>query len=74
MRGIVLAGRTEARLLKTAEECKAIAENPDFEPFVVPTDISVEESVKNLIAKAVEKFGRIDYCANVGGVSLVSRR
>lgn len=34
----------------------------------VKTDVSVEESVNNLVAKAVEKFGRIDYAANCAGV------
>ncbi|KIY73834.1 NAD(P)-binding protein [Cylindrobasidium torrendii FP15055 ss-10] len=67
VRGIVLAGRTLEPLLKAGEDCKAIATHKDFEAYAVPTDIANEDSVKNLLAKAVEKFGRVDYCANVGG-------
>ncbi|PBK58676.1 NAD(P)-binding protein [Armillaria solidipes] len=67
VRGLVLAGRTPAPLHATALECRAIAENPDFDVLVVPTDISIEDSVKNLMKTAVDHFGRVDYCANVGG-------
>jgi len=67
VRGLVLANRTEQTLLETAEEAKAVATNKDFETLVVPTDITKEASIDNLIAKAVEKFGAIHYCANVSG-------
>ncbi len=69
LRGLVLAGRTPAPLHATALERRAVAENADFDVLVVPTDISIEESVKNLMKTAVDHFGRVDYCANVGGVS-----
>ncbi|KAG7441765.1 NAD(P)-binding protein [Guyanagaster necrorhizus] len=68
VRGLVLAGRTPAPLHATALECKAIAENTDLDILVVLTDISIEESVKNLMKTAVDHFGRVDYCANVGGM------
>ncbi|PBK58672.1 NAD(P)-binding protein, partial [Armillaria solidipes] len=69
VRGLVLAGRTLAPLHATALERRAIAENPEFDVLVVPTDISIEDSVKNLMKTAIDHFGRVDYCANVGGVS-----
>ncbi|KAK0439673.1 uncharacterized protein EV420DRAFT_1733590, partial [Desarmillaria tabescens] len=70
VRGLVLAGRTPAPLHATAIECKAIAENPEFDVLVVPTDISIEESVKNLMKTAVDHFGRVDYCANTMGTKM----
>ncbi|KAG7439131.1 NAD(P)-binding protein [Guyanagaster necrorhizus] len=50
--GLVLAGCTPAPLHATALECKAIAENTDLDILVVPTDISIEESIKNLMKTA----------------------
>jgi len=37
----------------------------------VHTDVSKEEDVKAMVQKAVDTFGRIDYAANVAGVSII---
>jgi len=38
--------------------------------LAVETNVRDEASVDNMVAKAVEKFGRIDYCCNVAGITL----
>ena len=61
---LVLAARGEEALKETVDLCHdlgAIA-------MGVPTDVSKEEDVKNLVDKALEYNGRIDYWINNAGV------
>ena len=54
---------------KVAAECKAIAINAEFQGEHVQIDVTQEVSVQNATARAMQAFGRIDYCVNSAGVS-----
>ena len=59
---VVLAGRTEETLVALSNDLNG------EDSFVLKTDVTDPESVKNLIASTVEKFGRVDVIINnVGG-------
>ncbi len=73
VRGLVFADIRDKAAAEVAEEAKVIASNSQFESFVIQVDMGDEDSVKNLMAKSVEKFGRIDYCANIAGVCFCRR-
>jgi NAD(P)-dependent dehydrogenase (short-subunit alcohol dehydrogenase family) len=57
---IVLAARTESRLLEVAKDVEAAGRRA----LVVPTDITDEESATTLAKIAVETFGRVDTLVN----------
>jgi len=63
---VVLAARREDLLKQLATECGACA-------LAVPTDVSVEESVKNLRDQALKRFGRIDVWINNAGVGTIGK-
>lgn len=63
---LVLAARNFKNLTDTKNKC---------EPYktvvlVVKTDVTVESDCKELVIKAIEKFGRIDILINNAGVSM----
>ncbi len=60
---VVLAGRRTAELEKTAAQ----AIRPGAAMLVVPTDVSLPESVKSLFAKTKDTFGRLDLLFNNAG-------
>ncbi|MGY0498928.1 SDR family oxidoreductase [Nocardia sp. FBN12] len=57
---VVLAARTESRLLEVAAEIEAAG----GATLSVPTDITDETAVQNLVARTVETFGRVDALVN----------
>lgn len=57
---LVLASRTESRLLEVAAEIEKLGRRA----VVVPTDINDEVAVANLVATATEEFGRVDTLVN----------
>ena len=61
---LVLAARRIERLLAMEKELKNV------EVLSVKTDITLESDCKNLIEKAIEKFGRIDVLINNAGISM----
>ncbi|MGM9636817.1 MAG: SDR family NAD(P)-dependent oxidoreductase [Eubacteriales bacterium] len=61
---VVISARRAAALEEVAEKIKAAGGNV----LVVPTDISKKEDCENLIAKAVETFGKVDILVNNAGV------
>ncbi len=60
---VVLAGRREEQLKETASACDV------KRTLVVPTDISIPKSVKNLFSQTMKTFGRLDLLFNNAGVS-----
>jgi NAD(P)-dependent dehydrogenase (short-subunit alcohol dehydrogenase family) len=60
----VLAGRRTEKLEETAREGAA----SKAESFIVPTDVSNPQSIRNLFAKTKEKYGRLDLLFNNAGV------
>ncbi|MFF0490680.1 SDR family oxidoreductase [Nocardia sp. NPDC004068] len=57
---VVLAARTESRLREVAGEI----EGAGGQALCVPTDITDDAAVANLVARAVETFGRVDALVN----------
>jgi short-subunit dehydrogenase len=63
--GLVLAARNAAQLQAVAQECEALG----AQAFAVPTDVSVQDDCRRLVAAAVERFGSIDVLINNAGRS-----
>jgi NAD(P)-dependent dehydrogenase (short-subunit alcohol dehydrogenase family) len=61
---VVLAARDEATLGEVATECRSLG----AEALAVPCDVTDEEAVRVVAARAVERFGRIDVWFNNAGV------
>ncbi|UFS99532.1 SDR family oxidoreductase [Nocardia huaxiensis] len=57
---VVLAARTESRLKEVAAEIEAEGGTT----LCVPTDITDDEAVRNLVARTLEAFGRVDVLVN----------
>jgi NAD(P)-dependent dehydrogenase (short-subunit alcohol dehydrogenase family) len=64
---VVVANRDGEAGEAAAEE---LAEETGVETLAVPTDVSEEEDVKNLMSETVEEFGSIDVLVNNAGVVL----
>lgn len=63
---VVMAARSYDKLVELAPSV-----NPDpAKVLCVKTDVSIEEDCRNLIAKTVEKYGRIDILINNAGLSM----
>ncbi len=60
---VVLAARTLEALDAVGEKIRALGR----EALAISTDVSDEESVKNMVDQAVEHFGRIDILVNNAG-------
>jgi NAD(P)-dependent dehydrogenase (short-subunit alcohol dehydrogenase family) len=62
---VVFAGRRAALLEQAVEEAGALSE----QALAVPTDVGNPESVRELFARTVERFGRVDLLFNNAGVN-----
>ena len=60
---VVLAGRREKQLIETANACDV------KRTLVVPTDITIPESVQHLFSQTIKTFGRLDLLFNNAGVN-----
>jgi NADP-dependent 3-hydroxy acid dehydrogenase YdfG len=63
---VVLAARREDRLVEIAEEVES---DHDVATLVVPTDITDEAAVENLVERTVEEFDGLDVLVNNAGLS-----
>ncbi len=63
---VVLAARNTENLEAVAEVIKGFGQ----EALAVKTDVSKKEDARNLIEKALEKFGKIDVLVNNAGISM----
>jgi NAD(P)-dependent dehydrogenase (short-subunit alcohol dehydrogenase family) len=62
---VVLAARTVEQL----EETAALVKKAGGETLIVPTNVTDEDQVNNMVGKAMEKFGRIDCLVNNAGIT-----
>lgn len=62
---VVLAGRAEADLAETARRIRQAGGTPE----IVPTELTEEQSIRNLVAKTSERFGRLDILVNNAGIT-----
>ena len=65
----ILVSRSEEKLEKVENEIRKF--NPDV--LVVPTDVSLQEGVHNMVEKVMGKYGRVDILFNNAGSSYVGR-
>jgi len=63
---VVVSGRREAEGLKVVEAIELAG----GEAFFVRADVAKEADMKNLVTKAVEKYGRLDIAFNNAGVEM----
>jgi short-subunit dehydrogenase len=63
---VVLASRSESRILQLESELKA----QDFNVTAITCDVSCEEDCRLLISRTVETYGRIDILVNNAGISM----
>ncbi len=63
--GLVLSGRSQDKLDAVAAQCTALK----AQVLAVAMDVGVEAQCRDLVARAVERFGRIDALVNNAGVS-----
>jgi short-subunit dehydrogenase len=66
---IVLAARHEQELQEVAEQCRQCG----GKAFVVPTDVSKEEDMRNLADKAIHGLGHFDVWINNAAVGVYGR-
>jgi len=64
---IVLAGRRENQLIETAEFCK------NESVLVVPTDVTNQESVKNLFELTRKNYGKLNLLFNNAGINVQAK-
>ena len=66
---VVLAARRAQPLREAAAQCEKLA----GQALAVPTDVTDEDSVRDLARAAIERFGRIDVWVNNAAVTLFGR-
>lgn len=59
-----------ARRLKILKEVESIIKTQNGEAFSVKTDVKLLDDCKNLIDKAIKKYGKIDILINNAGISM----
>lgn len=67
VRKVVMVDMDESALQKFRTELVETYPDAEIEAFAV--DVSNEQQVDGMVARAVEKFGRIDYCLNAAGLA-----
>ena len=65
---VVVAARTTAEIESVAAEIR----NMGRQSVAIPTDMTNEQSIQNLISKSYETFGKIDILVNNAGISFLA--
>lgn len=68
--GIAVADINADALAAVEGELVSIATNKDFKCITLKVDVGDESSVTEMVKRATESFGRIDYAVNCAGVGL----
>ena len=68
-KGVIFADLDMAKAEEAAAESRKVAIHPGFEALTVKVDVKEAESVQDMVAQALNVFGRIDYAVNSAGVS-----
>ena len=63
---VIMAARREEKLKKIENELK----NKNYEAYTIRTDVTKEDDCRNLIERAIEKYGKIDILINNAGISM----
>jgi len=63
---LALAARSEDQLLEVARACSAL--NPGGRALVVPTDVTDDSQLENLVSTTLARLGRIDILVNNAGI------
>ena len=67
--GLVLVGRRSEPLKQTKKMCAEIS-TCDLDILTIPTDVTKEEDVNNLVDKITAHFGRLDLLFNNAGINI----
>jgi len=67
---VVLAARNKMQLKQLQEQIK---ENYNVQSLLVPTDVTNDVQVKNLVQKTIDQFGKVDILINNAGVGRFKR-
>ncbi|KAK0634888.1 hypothetical protein B0T17DRAFT_586555 [Bombardia bombarda] len=70
--GVMVADIDLDAATKVTAKCEKSTTRPagGFGAAAVHIDVTLEESVKSAMARAVQAFGRIDYCVNCAGIGV----
>lgn len=68
-RAVVFADQAIDAASEASEKSKSLATAKDYGAVAIAVDVRDRESVKAMVTKAKELFGRIDYAVNSAGVS-----
>src|SRR3990170_3039384 len=63
----ILASRSQEKLEKVANEIRLF--NPST--LVIPTDVSLQDSVRNMVEKVMSEYGRVDILFNNAGSAFI---
>ncbi|OOF97087.1 hypothetical protein ASPCADRAFT_514125 [Aspergillus carbonarius ITEM 5010] len=68
--GVIFADVSLTAAQESADRSAGYATNPAYYPLAIAVDVTDLSSVRQMVAKAVETFKRIDYCVNSAGVGV----
>ena len=66
---VAIVGRTQAKLDAAITDIQAETPGTNAEVIGIPTDVSVESEVQEMVAKVVDGFGGVDILVNNAGTS-----
>lgn len=67
---VVLAARSKNHLKQVHQKIKELNKGRSV---IVPTDVTNEDQVKNLVEEAIDQFGKVDILVNNAGVGMFKR-
>ncbi|KAI1771742.1 hypothetical protein F4818DRAFT_202596 [Hypoxylon cercidicola] len=68
--GVIVADIAMSAAEDVVAECRAAATNSRFHVEAIQVDITQETSVRDLVGRTMQVFGRLDYCVNCAGIGV----